>query len=675
MQLYLNRRGYFDAKVSYEVKYKKKTADINYNVNTGQIYTYNNIVVQTDNPDFIRILNENANSAFIKKGKAVDESVFQQEKLRIAKLFRNNGYAFFSPNMIGNLEGDSTGNQIDATYKILPPNDTVSQHQKFYIGDVFVFLNASADNAINEVSDSLVKGIHFYALNNDFKIKASALANIIYLKKGDLFQQDNYDKTSQQFVNYEIMRFFSIKPFVNPNSPDSIHFNIFLTTKKPIELNMQVDLSFSNLSYSVGNLIGTALNTSIKHKNFRKNAEIFIARLEGGIEFNPFYKEIPFINTLNINGLSEWNIPRFVDPFKLWQRFNTIPIIKGELYRSKNRFYTTLREKATTKFGIGYNYFTSINFYTYHSFNVNFGYKLPYSKNLNYEINQIGVNYLRPTFSDNFSEILENNIFLQRSFGKQLFTGFLFKDFSITYTKTPNLFGESWWVRGELEQSGLEVLGVNAITNIFRDSSKIFTIDNTEFAHFWKVRMEGRYTRKLLNNTIVAFRLATGLATPYGKFTRVVPYPRQFYLGGPNSIRAWRIRELGAGSYQNPESTNIGFPFYQAGDIMFEFNCEYRFDIFWRLKSALFIEGGNIWTLKTETARPGSKISKNFYKEIAIGTGIGWRFDFTFFVLRLDMGYKVRNPFKVNGSYWAYNSFDDLKFKDFNYNLAVGFPF
>ena len=188
------------------------------------------------------------------------------------------------------------------------------------------------------------------------------------------------------------------------------------------------------------------------------------------------------------------------------------------------------------------------------------------------------------------------------------------------------------------------------------------------------------YTRNFSKEVIGAVRIGAGVGVPFGD-SRAVPYVKQFFVGGPSSIRAWRIREIGPGGYLEidpdtgkPVNTQ---PYYQAGDFRFEFNGELRFPIFSYFKGAVFLDGGNIWTLRNDPGRPGSQLRWNSYKNIAIGTGFGIRGDFSYFVIRLDFGLPLRRPYldPVSNAYWVPNLFSKMQFSDFNPNLAVAYPF
>ena len=164
---------------------------------------------------------------------------------------------------------------------------------------------------------------------------------------------------------------------------------------------------------------------------------------------------------------------------------------------------------------------------------------------------------------------------------------------------------------------------------------------------FFKIQLDGRWNKRYKRNNQLAARFKVGASIPYGSNQNgdpnVVSFIKQFLIGGPSSLRAWRPMQLGPGAYEFPDPDPISF--YQRGDLIMEFNLEYRFDLFWLVEGALFLDGGNIWTLKTDPDRLNARISSDFYKQIALGYGWGIRFDFNYFLIRFDFGYKLRNPF------------------------------
>ena len=162
-----------------------------------------------------------------------------------------------------------------------------------------------------------------------------------------------------------------------------------------------------------------------------------------------------------------------------------------------------------------------------------------------------------------------------------------------------------------------------------------------------------------------------GVAYAYGN-SNAMPFEKQFFSGGANSIRAWQVKDLGPGSYEDPEESD--YP-NQTGDVKLEFNMEYRFKLFWKLEAALFLDAGNIWSLSAEDDREGAGFEFNrFYKELAVGTGVGARAVFSFLVFRFDLGIPLRNPYAIEGSNWLPGN-SGVKGEDLTFNLAIGYPF
>jgi outer membrane protein assembly factor BamA len=207
------------------------------------------------------------------------------------------------------------------------------------------------------------------------------------------------------------------------------------------------------------------------------------------------------------------------------------------------------------------------------------------------------------------------------------------------------------------------------------DTIKIFGVP---FSQFVKIENEFRHFFKLSKESQLASRLIVGAGFAYGNLEEM-PYIKQFFIGGTNSIRAFRARSLGPGSYYDPAIQNDSIAEDQSGDLKLEFNTEYRAQLFGKLKGALFIDAGNIWLLNDDPDKPGSKFSKDFMNDIAVGTGVGLRFDLSFLILRTDFAFPIRKPYLPDGERWV---IDDINFgssswrnENLIFNLAIGYPF
>ena len=193
----------------------------------------------------------------------------------------------------------------------------------------------------------------------------------------------------------------------------------------------------------------------------------------------------------------------------------------------------------------------------------------------------------------------------------------------------------------------------------------------TPFSQFVKGTTQAVYGRRLWGDNWLVSRVALGAAWAYGNSSQV-PYAEQFYVGGANSIRAWTARELGPGSYRAPADQRNGY-FDQTGTFKFELNTEYRFPIVGPLHGAVFIDAGNVWLLKKDPLRPGGELkASTFLKDIALGTGVGLRFDISMLVLRADLGIGIHAPYDTGKSgYYNMPSFKN----SLAFHLAIGYPF
>jgi hypothetical protein len=199
-----------------------------------------------------------------------------------------------------------------------------------------------------------------------------------------------------------------------------------------------------------------------------------------------------------------------------------------------------------------------------------------------------------------------------------------------------------------------------------------YQLFNVPYFQYMRGDIDLRYYNIIDKQNRIAYRLYMGLGYPYGNST-TLPFEKKFFSGGPNSIRAWSTRDLGPGS-DTTSNTFFNFP-NKNGDIKLEANLEYRFKVIWKMEAAIFVDAGNIWALRPEADKPGADFAwDRFYKEIAIGTGLGARFDFSFFLLRVDFGLKVRDPAMPENDRWL-AVFKDFSFSDLHWNFGIGYPF
>ncbi|HKK74780.1 MAG TPA: BamA/TamA family outer membrane protein [Saprospiraceae bacterium] len=693
MQRYLNDKGYYNAEVFFEDEIRGKSKmHLRYFVYPEKQLKVDTVTFESEDPIVDSLLQAISYRTLFQPGAALDRQLIQQEKTRISDYLRNNGYAKFTASYFPRrLEADTTisPNRAHVYLKVNRPYED-SLHRVFRVGRITVFPEYDIKQPPSAYRDTLIGQIHFRILNNEFLVRPQVILDAIYLKPETIYRQRNYDLTNQSLGNLSIYRFVRIEEVADSLYPQILNFRIELTPNKLNELGVDFELDYTNRSNTsgAGNLIGVSASPSLRNRNFLGGAEVFISDVSAGVEINPEDRN-RFWNTIDFGTQQDLYLPRFRDYLGFWRLLNKISFQRSDP-SDYSSFYEDIQASATTRIRTSFNYTLLLDFYRYNLLTVSYGYDYNRDKNNRYIINNLAIDYFNPTTQPRFNSLLEENPFLARSFGDQLFTSLVFREFDYVYNGPTNRLGDRRYLGLNIETAGAEVWALNSIYNGFANQADTFRIRDTDFSQYIRMEADVRLLRAYSGNTSLATRFAFGIARPFG-FSTDVPYVKQFYVGGPNSIRGWPARSLGPGGFVDSLTLNNNNPllFYQAGDLKLEFNLEYRFNIFWRLNGAVFLDGGNIWTVRPDPSRPESQfllrskvitgqdgqlvIADPFYKQIALGTGLGFRFDFTYFIFRLDLGMPLKYPYRWrNGQYWVPPS---EWLKDINLNFSLGYPF
>ncbi|MEL6275725.1 MAG: BamA/TamA family outer membrane protein [Bacteroidota bacterium] len=492
---------------------------------------------------------------------------------------------------------------------------------------------------------------------------------------------------------------FCQNPIVDSLEDDLLHYVIQLTPSFKMEVGATVDLNYTNRNTTgADNLIGIALSPSFRNRNLFGGAELLVTSLRAGVEINPTVNSANtrFYNTVDLGAEVSLFLPRFRDITGLYR----LAYGKGKRLLT-NRFYTSMRERAETRFGIGAEYLLIRGFYDYTQFNARLGYNMRISGTTKYQINHTAVDLLRPNTEPAFDTILMENQFLQRSFGEQFFFSLLFRDIDYQRNGRTNRHGESAAINFNLEVAGAELYAANRIANAINGDNRIFQPLGADYAQYIRTQFDLRYYKEYSETTSLATRFLFNIARPFG-FGQAVPYVKQFNAGGANSMRAWSPRGLGPGGFVDSlsllsRSERSNLLLYQTGDLQLELNLELRYKLFWQLRGALFVDIGNVWTLDYQNEdRRGSQFRfttlvdnddgfrhQPFFRQLAIGAGTGIRVDLSYFIFRLDAAIPLRFNYPSerpdNGKlperlYW--NTFKGFRFPgDFTWQLGLGYPF
>lgn len=691
MERYLHYIGYFNGKVIPQREGHKDQMKVRYFAFPGPRFTIDSVSFSSEDPNIDTLLQDIKPASLFEAGAPLNLKLYSAEKRRITNHMRQNGYAQFFPAQIGDISVDTFQNYKKANLYIdalTPYGDSL--HRQFRIGEINVFPDFSSDTS-TIVRDTVIAGLRFFLTDRNFVVDQTTLRRAISLRPGEMYSTLNEDKTFKALDELGIFRFVRIKPVYYPDRPDEVDFQIFLTPNYLMEFDASVELNYTNRSSggASNNLLGASLSPVLIHRNVFGGAESLRTSFRAGVEMAVSRdQDAAFWNTVDLGVEFNLQLPNFRDYFGLWRG----------LYRHLTgpRIYRPFRTQSTTSFIAKYDYLNIFDWYRLHSMQLGFGYRARLSSLSSLSVNHFAINFLNPSTEMRFDEQREQNGYLDRSFGQQLFVSFLFRDFDYNRRSRTSQRGRTRSLNWGFEVAGAEILGLNALHNLITDSDDVFQLfsnnrtDTIEISQYAKTHLELRLAKPLSSTTSFASRLHFGIAVPYGN-TSDVPYVKQLFAGGANSMRAWPQRGLGPGGFQDPLANDPmnNFRLFQTGNIRLEMNAEYRFPIFLYLKGAIFFDVGNVWTLNEDNERPGSQflfrggdLSNNeypFYRQLAVAGGLGFRLDVSYFLIRFDVGARLRNSFPSHfdnpneGDWW--NNWEEIRSSSLGYNLGLGMPF
>ena len=668
-----NKEGFFEAQVDYqEVPHKKseKKVEVIYTIDLGPRMYVRSFKHKFEDSTMQVIMGQYDEGIEVAAGEPLEAGSFEAEKVRMVQILKNEGYADFNANYI-DVVGDSIGYEVDATiYVHNPPGKEA--HTRYRIGDINIYTEHNrATQPLIERVDTLQQKKYF-SKSNQFVVTPKAIDDIIPIGRGELFNKSRETKMNLNLSRLAPYRFAVIDSYVNPDSSELYNYNVYLS---PFQ-NKWVVNSGINFFYSAintlnrQNLFGFSGNLAFTNRNFRNRAIRHTISAEGTLEYN--FPEFPDLsgaitNTESLQLSNTFDIPKVVDVFKISNFLNRVGLVSDHALENINA-------NGTTTVDLSGGYTSIFNFYELFNFDASWTYNFQPNPRLKYTVKQIGINLIDTDIQEIFEEeILADNPLLARSFDPYLITGFFFREFSIFKQLKETVRGDKLFFSGNFELSGLENIIVNRLVNAFSPFDDDWQLGSLEFSEF--IRLEGdlRYTKRVKQRSSFAARFNAGLITPYAG-DDAVPFIKQFYSGGPNSIRGWQLRELGPGSFQEQRLDDTAF--FQSGDIKLEFNLEYRFDLFWYFEGAVFLDGGNVWVLDDDPSRPGAQFSSGFLDQVAVSSGWGVRLDFDYFIFRFDFGYKLRNPFPnpETGSHFVLTD-GNFNTRIGNVNFAINYPF
>ncbi|MBT0607954.1 translocation and assembly module lipoprotein TamL [Aequorivita echinoideorum] len=636
----LENRGFFYSTATSEMIEEEKYASAKYTVTVPSPYRIASYQLDSLSEPFYSEIKESVANTKLKPGMRFDLSNLKLERERIDSELKQKGYYNFNN---GFLIFEADTNQYDKKrfdlflrLKNETPAKSVVPYRISKI-NVYPNYNVGTDSLSNEVIRFNEKN---YINGEDF-FKSKYLDPYITLEEGQLYSPQNSKNTARRLSTIGAYKFVNIQykeiDTLLTDSLGALEANIFLSplNKRAIRAELQ-GVTKSN------NFAGPGLALTYTNRNLFKGGEILNITGRVSYEVQAGGGDSGGRSSLELGLKNELIFPRVIFPIKINSDFFEYAIPK-------------------TKTSVGVDYLNRTKLYSLISGTGQFGYLWQANRYVTHEIIPISINYTKlSNTTPEFEQILDDNEFLRRSFEQQFISGL---NYSFTYN-------------GMVDAGKTHQFYLNATLDVAGNSISLFGKENEEgtneflgleYAQYAKGDVDVRYHFNFAKEQTIATRLFAGYGLAYGN-SDVLPYVKQYFAGGPYSVRAFRIRSLGPGTYTD-DGTNQSSFFDQTGNIRLEANVEYRFPIFSYLKGAVFADAGNIWNSKENEALPGGKFTSNFLNELGMGAGFGLRVDVQGFVIRFDLAAPFHDPSQEVGQRF------DFRYDEPIFNFAIGYPF
>ncbi len=663
LKSYLDNKGYYESEVEDTVQLKRKRARIRYMVKVNDPYVINKIRYICKDSCLAQVVLPDTVNSLLSSGENFDRDLLQNERQRVEVYLKNKGYYNFNKEFIS-FEADSSAklNSVDLIMNVNPFQKRNEEntfipvsHKKYFVKQINVFTNFDQKEALAQGSNyylnldtTFLDGIHFISKGED-DINRKIILQSNFIQEGESYSLNDANKTYKHLNSLRLFKIINIQfNVIDSLENDSLnigYLNCNIKLTKYLLQSYTVELQGTN---SYGN-IGVGGNFLYQHRSLFGGAEITDFRVNGAIEAIDKENVVGNYYTTELGGNVTINIPKFI-----------LPVFKAEKFSKKY--------SPKTQISAGYNFQDRID-YRRSIANMSYGYLWDGNRYLKHSFKLLELNAVNlPDATDAFKNWIDST-YLKSSYDNHLVSvtnySLIFNNQDIKKAK------DFYFFRLNTEISGNLLSGISELTNASKDENGSYMIFGIPFSQYAKVDLDLRYYDIIDKSNTIAYRLFGGVGIPYGNSV-ALPFEKLFFSGGANSIRAWNVRSLGPGSFVGDSVSR--FP-NQTGDIKIEANIEYRFKMFWVLEGALFLDVGNVWNLNSDEFEGGLFRKDSFYKEFAVGSGIGTRFDFSFVIFRLDLGLKLRDPAKLEGDRWV-AGFDELTWRDdVVINIGIGYPF
>jgi len=686
MSDFLRNSGYFYADVEDTIKIKGKKASVTYKVTTGTNYLIDEVKYDIQDSVMAALVGKLKEGTLFTKGKPYSNTLAGTERSRLVNLIKNYGYYRFTSENIDfeldtldksyfrNLENpfESAVNFItlNRTKKkptlnikvIVHPGSDSLAFQKFIFGKVVVIPDYQDTSDLRDptLTEKNINGLTFRY--RDPYVNTNILNQKIFIRPGKLYAQSDYNQTLRQLNDLGVFQYVRMVIFANRRDSVNHTLNCYIFMNKSDRFNFG-----TNVEVSGGDLyiIGTAANVSVTDKNFLKGANELTTTVSYGLELgqnsnkNEAYFKRFYLYSQNVGLNFRLTFPKFILPI------------------NQSKFSQNSLPKTVLAFGV--NSLNRPQYFNLLTINASYGYVWKETTTKQWAVNPIFINTLHlRDISDSFQLRLDSIPAIRNSYQETFVEGEAVDFIWNTEGKKRNQYA---YVKLGGEEAGALVSGIKGLVDLAGGS--------LDFTNSRYVRLDFDLRQYLIRrSSSLALRFYGGIGIPYGGST-VLPYIKQYFVGGAYSIRGWRPRVLGPGSYYDSTRQNSTDNLYvdQSGDIKLELNAEYRFAMIKlfsgavSLNGALFTDVGNIWLAKKDPKLPGANFQFNtLYQDLAMSSGAGVRLDLGgFLVFRIDWAFQMKKPYVMDNYGWVIKNINfgdpDWRRENMNLNIAIGYPF
>ena len=651
--------GYLHASVDYEseMRDKKKRAVVTYYLHERERYYVSDIALNTADSALSAFVDFSSEESLLRPGMPFSVDGMEQERSRLTKLFKDNGYYRFQKDYI-TFTADTArySNKVKLTMNIAlstsSSSDSAVAHKQYRIGNVYYVSGAGMrlDDAALSKCDTLLYRNYGILYKENTIVRPGVLVENTFVQPGDLYSQSNVDRTYNSFAQLTAVKYTTLRMV---ERPDTALLDCYIAYERNKRRSVGLELEGTN---TAGDL-GAAASITFSDKNLFKGSEQLSLRIFGAYEA--------------ISNLSGYTGNTYLE-YGAEANLRLVGGIPQAFVPAEKRMLL-----SSSLFSLKFNSQERPEFER-HILSGSWSYMWSKRKEDQHKIDLIDLNYIYvPWISKTFKDVYLDSVSNRNSILKYNYENLLITKFGYTYYfnsshNNSNRFQRFVYsLRANAECSGNLLYGINRAFGGATNSDGQFTLLNIAYAQYVKSDFDFAARVNMDTRNSLVFHIGLGVAYPYGN-SRILPFEKRYFAGGANGMRGWTVRTLGPGRYRNA-GRSIDF-INQSGDVKLDLNLEYRTFLFWKIHSAVFLDAGNIWTIREYKEQPGGQFKfATFYQDLALSYGVGFRFDFGLFVFRLDGAMKAINP--AYDGRERYPIVSPSFSRDFALHFAIGYPF